>query len=90
MTDTDKQMNIKRKKTKKSNNVVSAGPLDAEYLYYPLDVEGITLKAHFCQLVQVKTNKNHNKNKNFHQRNFNMPVIILLLVLNKKKNPQKT
>ena len=45
MTDTDKQMNIKRKKTKKSNNVVSAGPLDAEYLYYPLDVEGITLKG---------------------------------------------
>ena len=28
-----------------SNNVVSAGPLDAEYLYYPLDVEGITLKG---------------------------------------------
>ena len=30
-----------------SNNVVSAGPLDAEYLHYPLDVEGITLKGLF-------------------------------------------
>ena len=25
--------------------VVNAGPPDVEYLYYPLDVEGVTLKG---------------------------------------------
>ena len=35
----------KRKKSKNSNTVVNAGPPDTEYLYYPLDVEGVTLKG---------------------------------------------
>ena len=34
----------KRKKSKNTNTVVNAGPPDTEYLYYPLDVEGDTLK----------------------------------------------
>ena len=41
---TDKQTQ-KRRKSKKSNTVVNAGPPDTEYLYYPLDVEGVTLKG---------------------------------------------
>ena len=35
----------KRKKSKNTNTVVNAGPPDTEYLYYPLDVEGATLKG---------------------------------------------
>ena len=43
-------MNIKKKKKKKKkikkiNTVVKAGPPDTEYLYHPLDVEGVTLKG---------------------------------------------
>ena len=35
----------KKKKSKKLTlSVVSTGPLDKEYLYYPLDVEGVPLK----------------------------------------------
>ena len=44
LNDTDKRTQ-KRKKSKKSNTVVNAGPPDIEYLYYPLDVEGVTLKG---------------------------------------------
>ena len=40
-----KLMNKKSKNLKKPTmSVVNAGPPDAEYLYYPLDVEGVTLK----------------------------------------------
>ena len=35
----------KEKNLKKSNTVVNAGPPDTKYLYYPLDVEGVTLKG---------------------------------------------
>ena len=28
-----------------NTTVVNAGPPDTEYLYYPLDVEGVTLKS---------------------------------------------
>ena len=35
----------KGKKSKNTNTVVNAGPPDTEYLYYPLDVEGVTLKG---------------------------------------------
>ena len=39
-------MNKKSKNLKKPTlSVVNAGPPDAEYLYYPLDVEGVTLKG---------------------------------------------
>ena len=31
------------KKIKKNNTPVNAGPQDTEYLYYPIDVEGVTL-----------------------------------------------
>ena len=83
---TDKQTQ-KRRKSKKSNTVVNAGPPDTEYLYYPLDVEDVTLKgSHSCQLVQ---DDNDNKNKNFHQCNFHITVVIILLVLNKKKFHKK-
>ena len=44
LNDTDKQTQ-KRKKSKKSNTVVNVGPPDTEYLYYPLDEEGVTLKG---------------------------------------------
>ena len=38
-------MNKKSKNLKKPTmSVVNAGPPDREYLYYPLDVEGVTLK----------------------------------------------
>ena len=33
------------KKLKKTNTVVNAGPPDTEYLYYQLQVEGVTLKG---------------------------------------------
>ena len=38
-------MDTKLKKIWKTNTVVNAGPPDTEYLYYPLDVEGVTLKG---------------------------------------------
>ena len=39
-------MNKKSKNLKKPTlSVVNAGPPDTEYLYYPLDVEGVTLKG---------------------------------------------
>ena len=44
MTQTNKWTQ-KRKKSKNTNTVVNAGPPDTEYLYYPLDVEGVTLKS---------------------------------------------
>ena len=45
MSDTDKQMDTKKKKIWKTNPVVNADLPDTEYLYYPLDVEGVTLKG---------------------------------------------
>ena len=33
-----------QKDLKTNTPVVNAGPLDTDYLYYPLDVEGFTLK----------------------------------------------
>ena len=33
-----------RKKSKKTNTVVNTDPPCTEYLYYPIDVEGVTLK----------------------------------------------
>ena len=44
MTQT-KKWKQKRKKSKNTNTVVNAGLTDTEYLYYPLDVEGVTLKG---------------------------------------------
>ena len=39
-------MNKKSKNLKKPTmSVVNAGPPDTEYLYYPLEVEGVTLKG---------------------------------------------
>ena len=38
-------MNKKSKNLKKALPVVNAGPPDTEYLYYPLHVEGVTLKG---------------------------------------------
>ena len=39
-------MNKKSKNLKKPTlSVVNAGPPDREYLYYPLDVESVTLKV---------------------------------------------
>ena len=35
----------KHKKYLKTNTVVNAGPPDTEYLYYPLNVEGVTQKG---------------------------------------------
>ena len=39
------QTNGHKKTPKNTNTVVNAGPQDTEYLYYPLDVEGVTLKG---------------------------------------------
>ena len=49
----DKQLDIKTIKNlkKPTMSVVNAGSLDTEYLYYPLNVEGVTQKAHCCQLI---------------------------------------
>ena len=47
----------KRKKSKNTNTVVNAGPPDTEYLYYPLDVEGVTLKS---SLLPASTSNNDN------------------------------
>ena len=41
----DKQKDTKKKKIQKTNTDVNAGPPDTVYLYYPLDVEGVTLKG---------------------------------------------
>ena len=35
----------KQKKSLKTNTVFNAGPPDTEYLYYPLNVEGVTQKG---------------------------------------------
>ena len=35
----------KQKKYLKTNTVVNAGPPDTEYLYYPINVEGVTQKG---------------------------------------------
>ena len=43
-------MNKKSKNLKKPTlSVVNAGPPDTEYLYYPLDVEGVTSKGSLLQ-----------------------------------------
>ena len=39
--DTQKKKNLK----KPTLSVISAGPPDTEYLYYPLNVEGVTQKG---------------------------------------------
>ena len=44
-------MDTKKKKYLKIP-IVNAGPPDTEYLYYPLDVEGVTLKGSLLSLVQ--------------------------------------
>ena len=54
-------------------SVVNAGPPETEYLYYPLDLEGVTLKglllqAHIKQTIII-----------CYQNSFYMPVSILLL-----------
>ena len=46
MTQTNKWTQ-KRKKSKNTNTVVNAGPRDTEYLYYLLNVEGVTIKGSF-------------------------------------------
>ena len=38
-------MDTKKKENKNNNNTVNAGPPDTEYLHYPLDVGGVTLKG---------------------------------------------
>ena len=38
-------MDTKKKKILNTNTFVNADPPDTEYLYYPLDVEGVTLKG---------------------------------------------
>ena len=35
----------KQKKSLKTNTFVNAGPPDTEYLYYPLNMEGVTQKG---------------------------------------------
>ena len=40
---TQKQRKILKKK--KTLSVINAGPPDTEYLYYPLNVEGVTQKG---------------------------------------------
>ena len=46
MTDTLATRWTHTKKTpEKANTVVNAGPPDIEYIYYPLDVKGFTLKG---------------------------------------------
>ena len=50
----DKQMDWKKKENQKNTNTINAGPPDPEYLYYPLDMGGVTLKALCCQLLQDK------------------------------------
>ena len=43
---THRQTDGCKKETKSKNtNTVNAGPPDTEYLYYPLDVGGVTLKS---------------------------------------------
>ena len=54
MTQT-KRWTQKGKKSKKTNTVVNAASSDTEYLYYPLDVEGVTLKV---SLLPASTRKN--------------------------------
>ena len=44
MTQTNKWTQ-KRKKSKNTNTVGNVGPPDTEYLYYLLDVQGVTLKG---------------------------------------------
>ena len=39
---------------KKANTVVNSVPPDTEYLYYPLNVEGITLKGSFLSTKKKK------------------------------------
>ena len=41
----DKQTDTKKKKNLKNQHWCHAGPPDNAYLYYPLDVEGVTLKG---------------------------------------------
>ena len=35
----------KKEKIQKTNTIVNAGPTDIEYLYYPINLEGVTLKG---------------------------------------------
>ena len=42
----------KIKNLKANTVVVNAGPPDTEYLYYPLDVEGVTLKGSLLPAIR--------------------------------------
>ena len=42
---THRQTDGHKKKKRKKTNTVNAGPPDTEYLCYPLDVGGVTLKG---------------------------------------------
>ena len=59
-------------------SVVNVGPPDTEYLYYPLEVEGVTLKGSLLP-AHIANNNHNNNNKNFYLHNFYRPVPILLL-----------
>ena len=63
----DKQLDTKTRKNLKKPTlpVMNAGPPDTEYLYYPLNVEGITQKGSLLP-AYIRQNNNNNNNTPFH------------------------
>ena len=83
-----KNLTSKIYKNLKTLPVVNVDP--TEYLYFPLDVEGATLKGSFLPAHISSHNKivinSHNNNKSFHQHNFYIPIPILPLINLEKIN----
>ena len=52
----DKRRTRKKKKNLKANTDANSGPPDTAYLYYPLDVEGVTLKGSLLP-ASLRSNK---------------------------------
>ena len=70
-------MNTKKQNLWKTNTVVDTGSADSEYLYYPLDVEGVTL-AGSLDVDGITL-------EDITQHNFCITLLLLLLVLSMKK-----
>ena len=61
----DKELDTKTKKFRKRTlSVINAGLPDTKYMYYPLNVEGITQKGSLLPAYIIQNNNNNNNNNN--------------------------
>ena len=66
-----RQTDKHKKVTQPKVSIVNACPTDAEYLYYLLDVEGVTLEGSLLPAHDKANNNHNNSNKNSTNITFN-------------------